>query len=340
MLQTLGAWFTPLDCVVKCGNKKVSLICWKKVLASKKNGGLGVSSFFALNRALLFKWIWRFISDGPSLWSRFIIAIHGVRGALDNPLTFSRRSPWLDIVHEFRCLSNNVYPRLYLLEADKHSSVAAKLSDPMLFASFRRPPRGGIKEEQLQLLVASTSSIILPNISDRWIWKLDSSGAYSMKSARNFIDDSFLPKMDLPTRLNLSLRGLDIPSIICPLCSITVESTSHLFFSCHLARQLMLKVARWWEFEIHDFIFYDDWLLSLNNIQVSKRFKDVFEGVCYTTWWAIWKFRNQVLFGSNHPHLDLLFDEIVCISFTWCSSRCNSSFDWVSWMKNPSSINL
>nr|GEX43458.1 RNA-directed DNA polymerase, eukaryota, reverse transcriptase zinc-binding domain protein [Tanacetum cinerariifolium]GEX61175.1 RNA-directed DNA polymerase, eukaryota, reverse transcriptase zinc-binding domain protein [Tanacetum cinerariifolium] len=112
------------------------------------------------------------VGDGPSLWSRFIIAIHGVRGALDNPLAFSKRSHWLDIVREFRTLSNNgidllslvkkkvgngvstsfwdnvwlvdsplkqVYPRLYLLEADKHSSVAAKLSDPTLSTSFRRP---------------------------------------------------------------------------------------------------------------------------------------------------------------------------------------------------------
>ncbi|GKE51207.1 RNA-directed DNA polymerase, eukaryota, reverse transcriptase zinc-binding domain protein, partial [Tanacetum coccineum] len=271
-------------------DKNVSLICWKKVLASKKNGGLGVST------------------------------IHGVRGALENPLTFSRRSPWFDIGREFRTLSNNgidllslvkkkvgngvstsfwddvwlvnsplkqVYPWLYLLEADKHSSVAAKLSDPTLSASFGRPPRGGIEEEQLQLLVTSTSSIILPNISDRWIWNLDPSGAFSVKSTRNFIDDSFLPRWTflrdglklfpsrsawkvyldkLPTRLNLSLRGLDIPSIICPLYSIKVESTSHRFFSCHLARQLMLKVAHWWELEIHDFISYDDWLLWLNNL--------------------------------------------------------------------------
>nr|GEY29477.1 RNA-directed DNA polymerase, eukaryota [Tanacetum cinerariifolium] len=40
----------------------------------------------------------------------------------------------------------------------------------------------------------------------------------------------------LPTRLNLSLRGLDIPSIPCRLCSIVVESTLHLLFSCQLAR--------------------------------------------------------------------------------------------------------
>ncbi|GJY93923.1 hypothetical protein Tco_0509705 [Tanacetum coccineum] len=37
-------------------NSKITWVAWSKVLSSKKNGGLGVSSFFALNRALLLKW--------------------------------------------------------------------------------------------------------------------------------------------------------------------------------------------------------------------------------------------------------------------------------------------
>nr|GEV14628.1 RNA-directed DNA polymerase, eukaryota [Tanacetum cinerariifolium] len=36
--------------------RKITWVSWDKVLASKKNGGLGVSSFHALNRALLLKW--------------------------------------------------------------------------------------------------------------------------------------------------------------------------------------------------------------------------------------------------------------------------------------------
>ena len=95
--------------------KKLSLISWKKVLASKKNEGLGVSSFVPLNRALLFKWIWRFIANGPSLWSRFIAAIHGTRGALDNPLPFTRHSHWLDIVSELKKLSTKGIDLLSLI---------------------------------------------------------------------------------------------------------------------------------------------------------------------------------------------------------------------------------
>ncbi|GKG44407.1 hypothetical protein Tco_0485845, partial [Tanacetum coccineum] len=35
---------------------------WDNVLTSKDKGGLGVSSLYALNRGLMFKWIWRFYS--------------------------------------------------------------------------------------------------------------------------------------------------------------------------------------------------------------------------------------------------------------------------------------
>ncbi|GJZ52161.1 RNA-directed DNA polymerase, eukaryota [Tanacetum coccineum] len=255
-------------------------------------------------------------------------------------------------------------PNGRILKYYKHVSVASKLRANSLISSFWRSPRSGIEEEQLLLLISNTSSVILPNISDRWSWLLDPSGDFSVKSTREFIDDSMLPKTDvptrwvksipikinifawrvsldkLPTRLNLSLRGLDIPSIICPLCSIAVESTSHLLFSCQLARQLMIKVVHWWELEYQDFHSYEDWLLWFKNLRVSKRLKDVFEGVCYISWWVIWKFRNQVLFGINFPRLDLLFDDIVRLSFHWCSSRCSSNFDWNTWMKNPSSIIL
>nr|GEU38332.1 putative RNA-directed DNA polymerase, eukaryota, reverse transcriptase zinc-binding domain protein [Tanacetum cinerariifolium] len=47
------------------------------VLAAQAKRGLGVSSFYALNRGLMLKWVWRFYSQKTALWVRVVKAIHG-----------------------------------------------------------------------------------------------------------------------------------------------------------------------------------------------------------------------------------------------------------------------
>ncbi|GKA39218.1 RNA-directed DNA polymerase, eukaryota, reverse transcriptase zinc-binding domain protein [Tanacetum coccineum] len=278
---------------IEGNERKLALISWDNVLASKKHGGLGVSSFFAMNRALLSKWVWRFLSQTSSLWTRTIKAIHGEKGNLGANGKITRRSPWLDIVREINVLRSKgidflslmrkkvgngedtlfwedswldwislkqQFPRLYLLESTKHINVAEKMNQPSLSWSYRREPRGGIEEEQQNMLFSKISGVILPNMRDRWIWSLEASGDFSVTTARHLIDDHLLPKGDvptrwvkavpikinvfawrvrldkLPTRLNLSLRGIEISSIMCPLCNSSVESASHLLFSCHVSR--------------------------------------------------------------------------------------------------------
>ncbi|GJS33078.1 hypothetical protein Tco_0531460 [Tanacetum coccineum] len=82
----------------------ISWVAWDNVLASKLNGGLGVSSFFALNRALLLKWVWRFISGDGSLWCKVIQAIYGSKFDLhvtDQP------SIWCSILREVKSLKDS-----------------------------------------------------------------------------------------------------------------------------------------------------------------------------------------------------------------------------------------
>ncbi|GKE24983.1 hypothetical protein Tco_1436495 [Tanacetum coccineum] len=134
-------------------DKILALIGWKKVFASMKNGGLGVSSFFALNRALLFKWIWRFISHGPSLWS------HLLRPFMDPKALLIILISFLDAL--LGSISS-VSSKVSLLKQDKQVTVASKLRDTSLVSSFRRAPRGGIEEEHLWLLDASLGHIFLP----------------------------------------------------------------------------------------------------------------------------------------------------------------------------------
>ncbi|GJR35581.1 hypothetical protein Tco_1211265 [Tanacetum coccineum] len=74
-------------------------IIW--LLASMNSEGWGVSSFFALNRALLFKWVWHYLSHDNSLWSRIISALHGLNGHV---LSAAFNSTWSSIITEVNSL--------------------------------------------------------------------------------------------------------------------------------------------------------------------------------------------------------------------------------------------
>ncbi|GJT14373.1 hypothetical protein Tco_0861415 [Tanacetum coccineum] len=82
------------------------------------------------------------------------------------------------------------------------------------------------------------------------------------------------------------------------------EDLAHILFSCDLASEV-------------------------------TRSKGVLEGVFYTTWWSIWNFRNLLLFAAKKPRKEVIFDDIVMRSFTWCSARSKSTFRWDSWLQHP-----
>ena len=59
--------------------KKLHLVKWAIVCSNKKKSGLGVKSLSILNRALLFKWSWRFAVERESLWRLVISRKFGVQ---------------------------------------------------------------------------------------------------------------------------------------------------------------------------------------------------------------------------------------------------------------------
>ncbi|GJT55644.1 RNA-directed DNA polymerase, eukaryota [Tanacetum coccineum] len=253
---------------------------------------------------------------------------------------------------------------MYALETQKNISVALKLSHDDLMCSFRRAPRAGAKELQYIQLVKIMEGFTLFDSKDRWRWSLEGCSEFTVASVRNLLDANSLPvvssktrwikavpikvnihawkvKLDiLPTRLNISKRGMDIESILCPLCEKNVESSSHIFFTCPISREIFRKVLLWWEIDIVMVSSYDEWLEWLLSIRLHSKHKELFEGVCYVLWWYIWNFRNKSIFGSACPSKALIFEEVVTRSFIWCNHRCKKSFSWVDWLKNPHLVTL
>ncbi|GKA16109.1 RNA-directed DNA polymerase, eukaryota, reverse transcriptase zinc-binding domain protein, partial [Tanacetum coccineum] len=183
--------------------KKSIWVKWKNVLASKDKGGLGVLSLFALNRALMFKWVWRFFTQSSSLWTRVIKAIHGGDGKLlgNRANTLRWEEPWRE---------GTVFKNLY--------------------------PRGGVELVHIDAMLEKVEGTLLIDMRDIWTWSLDGSGVFSVASVRKLLDDKMLPevasktlwikampikvnvhawkvKIDfLPTRINISRRGMEIES--------------------------------------------------------------------------------------------------------------------------------
>ncbi|GJV22631.1 hypothetical protein Tco_1375326 [Tanacetum coccineum] len=225
------------------------------------------------------------VSSCLSKWKlkTLLIAIYGKDGALNSLSSLSKRSHWLDIIREVTVLFtkgidlsdlirkkvenrlNSLFwedpwlddlalkhkiPKLYALDNYKQITIVEKINHVFMVDTFRQPPRGGAEEEQFGFLLSRMDGLILINIPDRWVWLLEAT-------------------------------GIDILTIVCPLCHAFVESSSHIFFCCLMARHLWRKLMRWWELEDINLASYNDWLLWLNSSQLSKWQKEIMEGVYY-----------------------------------------------------------
>lgn len=59
---------------------------------------MGVGSFFALNKAFLYKWMWRFRTNQTSLWARVVKEIDEENALSNCDTLLHRRSVWIDII--------------------------------------------------------------------------------------------------------------------------------------------------------------------------------------------------------------------------------------------------
>ncbi|GKC45708.1 hypothetical protein Tco_1063430 [Tanacetum coccineum] len=158
--------------------KKMSWVKWKRCLASRKQGGLGIGSIFGLNIGLLFKWIWRFLANPSDLWSRVIQKIYGPCGSIKE--VSSRRkigngestSFWNDVWLGSMPLKSQ-FPRVYVLDIDRNCFIANRVPLKDWSYVFYRHPRGGVEASQFAALQSAIGNMVLSNQSDSWQWSPD-----------------------------------------------------------------------------------------------------------------------------------------------------------------------
>nr|GEW59018.1 cysteine-rich receptor-like protein kinase [Tanacetum cinerariifolium] len=179
------------------------------------------------------------------------------------------------------------FPRAYALETCKRITVRNKLVHPNLTHSFRRDPRGGVEQSQVEELAAMLHSVILNHSQDRWTRSLNKSGEYTVASARSLIDLRLLPKGDLKTRW-IRYVPIKVNTLAWKVISIPY----------------LVSIVIWgWTLRI---IFS---LLVIWQNKLPTKNKNMLEGVFFVMWWLLWNFRNKKMFEDKVPSKATFLDE-------------------------------
>ncbi|GJZ74344.1 RNA-directed DNA polymerase, eukaryota [Tanacetum coccineum] len=198
----------------------------------------------------------------------------------------------------------------------------------------------GTNANQLASLYNQLSDFSLNNSEDTWIWSFGTS-TFSVKSTHEHIDHCSLPnggfetrwnrllpkkinifiwrvlRDRLPSRWNLSRKGVDVVSLSCPVCDGEIETIHHSLWFCSLATNVWNRVLVWLDLPSPNLANIQDLYSWLDDLHISSNRSATFEVICGVVLWSLWNFRNETIFGIVPPKRNFLFDKIVD-----CSFRC------------------
>ncbi|GKD67783.1 hypothetical protein Tco_1321873 [Tanacetum coccineum] len=120
----------------------------------------------------------------------------------------------------------------------------------------------------------------------------------------------------LPNRLNLSFRGLDIDSIMCPVCNVSVESNAQTFFSYDTAFAVWHLVRVWSSSMFPSFSSCGACDLWFQSWHTSKEKRDRAYAIFAASCWTLWLFRNNITFNSHSLRKSDIFDHICLVYFS------------------------
>ena len=289
--------------------KKIAWISWRQCCASGDVGGLGIKDIKILNNALLIKWKWLMFHQPHQLWNRILISKYkGWRGLDQGPQKYYFSPWWADLrainQHQSMIAASNQFcwkvgrgdqilfwedswvddgtplkdqfPELYRISSQRNFIMADMGSFSENGWDWNLLWRRNLFDNEMgiasKFIEHITAIRLNSNLKDTWVWRAETNGIFSTKSAYQVIkaeqpyevqhlgfhqlwDIKIPPRAlsfawrllwdRLPTKDNLSRRQIQTDSDLCPFCHSQPESASHLFFTCDKVLPLWWKFFSW-----------------------------------------------------------------------------------------------
>ncbi|GKC34452.1 putative RNA-directed DNA polymerase, eukaryota, reverse transcriptase zinc-binding domain protein, partial [Tanacetum coccineum] len=218
--------------------KGICCVKWNTILLELNLGGLGIGSIHAKNLDLIGKWKWRFLTEKDALWRRVIKYFYRDDGGFGSPLgSHGMKGVWCDILKAISdiedCIPSfkiylvlNVANGLFALECNKDYYVSDRWNLGNEVGGnwdWWLPLRGRAKSDLINLLSMIDKLILNPDLDYKWKW--------------------------LATRDDLAARGMVLPSISCPFCSIDVEILENYLITCPKMLPIWRNIWSWWSLD-------------------------------------------------------------------------------------------
>ncbi|XP_071698919.1 uncharacterized protein [Rutidosis leptorrhynchoides] len=253
----------------------------------------------------------------------------------------------------------NIYKRLVRLETNLNVTVA----DRVKWDGFRCSPNWEWSRvvtgrtigelEDLETLISNFK--MAPEKEDSWNWKLCGSGKFSTKSLTKQIMAKCFPSSStniatqrnnlvpikrvrrgrIPVLFELDKWGVDLNSVICPLCNDAVETVSHALFSCKLVREIWEKVLKWWGIDSTQHNI-ESILIESSYVPCSNLGEKIWQAMVWTSIYLIWKNRNQKVFKKICWSTPVALNDIQVKSYEWIAKMNKvNNIEWFDWLQNP-----
>ncbi|XP_071704175.1 uncharacterized protein [Rutidosis leptorrhynchoides] len=167
------------------------------------------------------------------------------------------------------------FQRLFMLESHKEATVADRIlnvnSTSIENWDWSRPPSGRAMDELTELNNLITS-VNISDCPDSWKFSLDASGIYTTSTMSNLIitlkygtnsrnlslpRNKYVPQkififswrvvqLKIPVRSELDKQGIDLHTILCPLCEHHIETIDHALVNCQKVSSIWIQLLDWW----------------------------------------------------------------------------------------------
>ncbi|XP_071740839.1 uncharacterized protein [Rutidosis leptorrhynchoides] len=231
--------------------------------------------------------------------------------------------------------------------------------------SWCRTPSGRTNGELNELLSILHGFKFSSTLPDSWPWFLNNDGRFVVSTLNSLINSELLPTIvspketmrnsfipqhlgifvwrvkrnRLPVLSELDRRGVDLDSILCPICKNDIETVDHTLLLCPFAADVWSRVCRWWNCFSSSFVSFDELFVGTSHSLIPNKYSKLWQAVEWITGYMIWKHRNDLVFKKKRSIGPMLVSEIQLKAYEWISNRSRKpSLNWSQWLINPNSF--